>query len=70
MSQANWISGKPYQGSGSNQSQAYWIGGRPFGFLATSGNIKSLNGVAFASIKKWSGIAIASVKTINGITSN
>lgn len=70
MSQANWIAGKPFQGSGSNTSQAYWIGGQPFGFLATSGNIKTLNGAAFPSIKTRSGIAIASVKTINGITAN
>lgn len=30
--------------------------------------IKTVNGLAVASVKTWNGLAIASVKTINGLT--
>ncbi|HNV61388.1 MAG TPA: LamG domain-containing protein [Candidatus Cloacimonas acidaminovorans] len=42
--------------------------GLQYPFTVSAGNIKKINGIAWANVKKINGIAVANIKKVNGIT--
>lgn len=72
--QAYWWNGLPFGGVqlGTNDAgkMQFWDNGLPNQFLfptaAGGGVIKTINGLAIASVKTINGVAIASIKTYNG----
>ena len=77
-SQKYWHNGLPAEGALIEANDAgtckYWFNGLPAEWVnPTTGappstNIKSINGLSYASIKSVNGLAIASMKSFNGLT--
>lgn len=71
-----WDAGFPFGGVklGTNDGgeMQFWDAGFPYPYMfpaaAGGGLIKTVNGLAIASVKTVNGLAIASVKTVNGLT--
>ena len=69
-----WENGFPFGGVNNGVvtpgEMQFWGDGFPFGyfFTSTTTGIKTINGLAYASVKTYNGMAMSSIKTINGLS--
>ena len=74
-----WFNGMPILGlkrvsTNDNGNMQYWVDGCPFMTLfpasaPSGGLIKTVNGLAVASVKQWNGLTFSTgVKTFNGLS--